>query len=163
MTQSCCQDGSLIVNWAPGHSLEADRHYGETGVAWSMSVDPEGNAQYLINDDSKIDPATGFKGKQSWRDGILAANLKLQARSSVPVWLLLHIRMDNLIVDALSELFGGERDLQLQNGDVLHLPENVVLVFMVDELMLPELNPNFSQQVGVVNFETNDNGACCMQ
>ena len=36
-----------MVNWAPGHSLEADRHYGETGEAWCMSVDPEGIAQYL--------------------------------------------------------------------------------------------------------------------
>ena len=54
VTQACWQDGTLVVKWAPGHSVEADTHYGKTGEAWCMTVDPEGNTEYLVKTNTLV-------------------------------------------------------------------------------------------------------------
>ena len=38
-------DGSKLVNWKPGHCVEADEHYGAT--EWCMAVSPDGATKYM--------------------------------------------------------------------------------------------------------------------
>jgi len=97
----------------------------------------------------------GWKEGGEWQDGSFTAALRMLASraDAVPTWLVLDGPMDAMLMERLNTVLDDNKELRLESGEMIKVPENLTILFVVDESSTAVMSPANISRLGWVNFD----------
>ena len=94
-----------------------------------------------------------FTSDGEWKDGVLASLMRRACTSEADVekWILMDGPVDTLWIESLNTVLDDTKVLTLINGDRIHLPSHVRLIFEVEDLLYA--SPATVSRCGMIYFD----------